>query len=313
MNKWEKLLSGKLSSTLIAIGCALLWGSAFPTLKVAFKEFSVEASISGRILVAGFRFFGASMILFLISAKIGVFKRRIGAGKYLELFFLGIFQTTLQYFFFYNGLANITGMKAAVLASSGTFFLVVIAHFVYHDDRLSWQKTLGLITGFVGIVLANWGKGFTWSFAFNGEGFLLITGVVNAIGTIMAKRLSRDVHPFMVSGVQMLFGSLILLFVGFITLTPGITITPLGVVLLIYSAFLSAIAFGLWYSLLKYHKAGEISIFKFIIPIAGSTFSSIVLPSESFTLAILFALGFVSLGIYAVNSAAKAGWPKKSD
>jgi len=44
-----------------------------------------------------------------------------------------------------------------------------------------------------------------------------------------------------VSGVQMLFGSLILLFVGFITLTPGITITPLGVVLLIYSAFLSSV------------------------------------------------------------------------
>jgi hypothetical protein len=32
---------------------------------------------------------------------------------------------------------------------------------------------------------------------------------------------------------------------------------------------LSAIAFSLWYAILSFHKAGEITMFRFVIPVAG--------------------------------------------
>jgi len=306
MGKWEKILSNKLYSSLIAIGCAVLWGSAFPTLKVAYQEFGIESAVSGRILLAGIRFFLASLLLFLFSSKAKEKLFNLGIRKYLCLFLLGIFQTALQYYFFYNGLANTTGIKASVLASSGTFFMVLLAHFVYSDDKMSKAKSLGLITGLAGIIIVNWGKDFTWIFTLQGEGFLLFTGVVNAIGTIIAKSLAKNINPFRVSAFQMLFGSLILLLIALTSYEkPQLQFTALGIGLLIYSAFLSAIAFGLWYALLKYHKAGEITIFKFIIPISGSVLSSIFLPEEFFSFSIILALSFVSVGIFSVNKKRK--------
>jgi len=302
MEKWEKIFSNKLYSSLIAIGCAILWGSAFPVLKVAYREFSIETAVSGRILLAGIRFFLASILLFLFSSKSKEGLFNLGTKKYLCLFLLGIFQTTLQYYFFYNGLANTTGIKASVLASSGTFFMVLLAHIVYSDDKMSKAKTIGLITGLAGIIIVNWGKDFTWIFTVQGEGFLIFTGIVNAIGTIIAKKMAKDINPFRVSAFQMLFGSLLLMLIALLSEEkPLLQFTALGSGLLIYSAFLSAIAFGLWYALLKYHKAGEITIFKFIIPISGSILSSIFLPEEFFSFSIIVALSLVSVGIFSVN------------
>src|SRR6056297_605679 len=103
MDKWEKFFSNKLYSSLIAIGCAILWGSAFPTLKVAYREFGIESAVSGRIMLAGIRFFLASLLLFIFSFKSKERLFKLGKKNYLTLFLLGIFQTTLQYYFFYNG------------------------------------------------------------------------------------------------------------------------------------------------------------------------------------------------------------------
>ncbi|HPF17711.1 MAG TPA: DMT family transporter [Thermotogota bacterium] len=302
MKYWEKTISNKVSSSLIAIGCAALWGSAFPVLKVAYREFGIEQAVSGRILLAGIRFFLAAMLLFLFSMKSKESISKLGWKHIAYLLLLGIFQTTLQYYFFYNGLANTTGIKASVLASSGTFFMVLLAHFAYTDDKLSPAKLIGLITGLAGIVLVNWGKDFSWSFTLKGEGFLIFTGIANAVGTVIAKKMAKDIHPFRVSAFQMLFGSVLLMIIAYSSEEkPMLQFTALGGWLLIYSAFLSAIAFGMWYALLKYHKAGEITIFKFIIPVSGSILSAIFLPEEFFSFSIIVALSLVSVGIFSVN------------
>ena len=90
------------------------------------------------------------------------------------LLVLGIVQTALQYFFFYNGLANVTGMQGAILNSSGTFFTVLLAHYFYVNDKMTIQKAIGLLAGFGGIIIANWGQGFSYQFTFTGEGFMTL-------------------------------------------------------------------------------------------------------------------------------------------
>jgi drug/metabolite transporter (DMT)-like permease len=306
MTRWEKLLSGKFSSGVIATICALLWGSAFPTLKYAYIEFGIQNDVSGRILLAALRFFAASILLFAFSYLSNTKNKkndsaRLNLKTVLYLVVLGLFQTALQYYFFYNGLANTTGIKASVLASSATFFMVLVAHFVYKDDKMNRGKVIGLLSGFIGIILVNWGKDFSWNFSLSGEGFLIFTGIVNTVGTVLAKKLSTNINPVKISAFQMLFGSLMLFGISFVSGTPSLTWTAFGTTLLIYSAFLSAIAFGLWYSLLKYHKAGEITIFKFIVPISGSVFSVLFISTEQFSTSIIFALLLVSIGIFSVN------------
>ena len=79
-----------------------------------------------------------------------------------------------------------------------------------------------------------------------------------------------------------------------------LTMTPLAGGLLVYSALLSAVAFTLWYTLLKYNKPGEITMFRFLIPVSGSILSAIFL-KEKITLQVLISLISIVIGIILVN------------
>lgn len=299
----RRLLTHKYGVLLIALFCAVLWGSAFPVLKVSYVELGIAADDqSAMIVFAGIRFLMAGILMFGV-ILLGI-RQSPWVKKALlpQIILLGLLQISLQYFFFYNGLAHTSGMKAAILSSGGIFFVVIFAHIVYKDDRIDWRKVLGLIAGFAGIVMINSGQHLTFDFTFRGEGFMLLSGLASATSTILAKRLAKDVHPFVLTGWQMLFGSLALIAVGLPGLKPhAIVFTSNALLLLVYSAFLSATAFSLWYAILKYNKAGEISVYRFLTPVSGALLSALFIPGEHLTLNMFVALALVSSGVIIVN------------
>lgn len=308
----EKLWTNRYFVAIMAIFACILWGSAFPVLKITYAELQIGTNdVAARMMIAGARFLLAGLILFIVQ---GVFFRqsvKIKRQSILPLVLLGLSQTGLQYFFFYNGVANSTGIKSAILNSVGNFFVVIFAHFIYKDDRLNTGKIMGLITGFAGIILVNWQPGvtgFSWDFSFVGEGFLILAGLVSVAGTFQAKKLTKTLNPITVNAYQLVFGSLLLLVLGLpVLFNQGLNTTPLFWILFIYTAFLSAIAFSIWYTLLKYNKAGEVTIYRFMIPISGTLLSGIFLPDEHLTLSVMFALFLVAFGIGAVNH-----WQRRS-
>lgn len=305
MMKQAKLWTNKYFVALSATIACVLWGSAFPVLKITYAELGLTGDdTASRVVLAGGRFLLAALLLFAL-LKI-VFRQSIRLEKeyILPVLSLGIFQTGLQYFFFYNGLAFTGGIKGAVLNALGNFLVVIFAHFIYKDDRLNPGKIIGIITGFAGIVLINWhgAAGFSWSMSFRGEGFLVLSGLAGVVGTFQAKKLGRSLNPVLINAYQLLFGSLVLLFVGL----PGVVgreveLTGLFWVLFLYSAFLSAGAFSIWYYLLKYNRAGEVTVYRFMIPVSGTLLSALLLPDERLTPAALLSLALVAFGIRAVN------------
>src|SRR5690625_5192817 len=140
------------------------------------------------------------------------------------------------------------------------------------------------------------------SFQLTGEGYMILAALTGAIGAIMAKELAIGIHPFALTGWQLTIGSVLMLIVGLPQLQDlAMTFTPLGWWLFIYSAVLSAVAFALWYSILKYNKAGEISIYKFATPVSGAILSALFIPGEHFTILIIGALILVVAGFIAIN------------
>ncbi len=299
-----EILRGKVAAAVTAIICSILWGSAFPVLKIAYEEMAIAPDdVSAKLVFAGLRFLGAGLMVLLLSIPFGKKERqKFTAGDYIHFIALGTMQTFLLYFFFYNGLSYTTGMKSSIIMAGENFLVILLAHYIYHNDRLSWRKTLGMLLGFLGVFLANFNEGFTLSFVFKGDGFMLIATSIGAIGTIYAKWLSASRSPFLVSGWQLSIGGLMLLLFGLPGLKAGaLVFTPKGVSLLIYSMLLSAIAFSLWYALLSYHKAGEITMFRFVIPVAGVFLSAAFIPGEAINSYTLLSLLLVALGIIVVN------------
>jgi drug/metabolite transporter (DMT)-like permease len=300
---YTRFLTNRFWVITIAVFCSILWGSAFPVLKLSYDELGMAGDdLAAKIVFAGIRFMLAALLLLIIVFLFNRQALKISWRQWPAVIGLGLLSTSLQYFFFYNGLAHTSGMKAAILNSSGVFFVVFLAHFIYADDRLDWRKILGLITGFGGIVVANWGQDTSLHFTFFGEGFMLLSGLAAAFGTFLSKRLSADIHPFALTGWQMLIGSALMLIIGTPSLSPGaMTFTAKGWLLLFYAVFLSAAAFALWTSLLKYNKAGEVTLFKFVVPVSGTILSAMFLPGEHLSVNTMAALLLVSAGITAVN------------
>lgn len=306
----QTFLTKKYIVIPIAIFCCLLWGSGYPALKISYLELGITVEdIGSKILLAGIRFFLASILMFIFVSISFKERKKINSNKLKNLFLLGILQTTLNYFFFYNGLGNAPAVRGAILASTTSFFVVIIAHFVYKNDKINLGKVIGIVTGFLGIIFVNAGRGgFGGAFTFNGEGYLLMTALINATAIFAAKYMTKTIHPFILNAWQLFFGSIVLMGWGIIS-TNGkmLNFTPKAILILIYTAFLSAIAFSLWYLLLQYNKAGEIGIYRFMIPVSGSLLSAIFLVDEILNLNIIFSLMLVSIGIVVINYK-----PKKS-
>lgn len=74
-----------------------------------------------------------------------------------------------------------------------------------------------------------------------------------------------------------------------------------GILVLGYLALLSALAFSLWSQILKYHPVGKISVFTFIVPIAGTLFSALVLGEDIMHIKYPISLILVTLGIYTIH------------
>ncbi len=143
---------------LLALLCTLLWGSAYPSIKIGYSLFSIgENDIFSKLLFAGNRFALSGLLVILltwiIQKKFPFPKKE--ALSHISL--LGFIQTTLEYLFFYIGLSHTTGVKGSILNGTATFMAVILAHFIYSDDRLNFQKILGCIVGFMGVVIINLG------------------------------------------------------------------------------------------------------------------------------------------------------------
>lgn len=293
----------KWTVIIIAVFCSLLWGSAFPVLKISYIELQMAADDPiAQIVFAGLRFFLAGLIilvfLFITNRKSLLVKR----SNLFVLFIFGVIQTAVQYFFFYNGLAKVSGMQGAVLSSSGTFLAVILAHFFYKNDKINGKKAIGIMAGIAGIIVANWGQDFQFQFHWTGEGYMIMSGLASAITTIMAKELAADIHPITLTGWQLTIGSLFLLLIGLPQLSEhSFSFTPFGLGLLLYAALISSLAFALWFSILKYNKAGEMSIYSFLTPVFGALLSALFIPGESINLFIFAAMALVSIGIFAIN------------
>ncbi len=298
----ERLQQKPVVLGLSAFAC-LLWGSAFPFLKIGYEMLKLPPGDWGaKVLFAGYRFLLASVLLILVTSLGLRQSLRVPRRILPWTFLLGLLQTALQYFFFYNGLAYSTGITGSIIGATGSLFVVILSRLYYRNDLLTSEKIFGLLVGFAGVMVVNLPKGsLNLSFTVLGEGFLFISSLVGAFGMILAKELSSEAHPFLVTAYQMLFGSILLVLTGGIASGLGSVVFDWkSALMLLYLAFASATAFAIWYSILKYNKPGEVAVYRFLIPIWGTLLSALFL-GESIGLSTIVALAMVSIGIALVN------------
>jgi drug/metabolite transporter (DMT)-like permease len=292
---------------LLATLCCLLWGSAYPAIKNGYALFQIAPDdIPSKLVFAGWRFVFAGLVLLIVAMAMRkpVFALdRRGVG---QVTLVGLAQTTAQYVFFYIGLAYATGVKSSIMNATGTFFSVLLAHFIYRNDRLSYNKALGCLVGFLGVMVVNFHDSLlSLDFTLLGEGFVVIAAFVLSAASIYGKKVSQRIDSMVLTGWQLGIGGVGLLVLGFafgghLSLPSA---AALGI--LAYLVALSAIAFSLWTILLKHNRVSMITVFNFMIPVFGTVLSALFLDERFLEWKNGIALVLVCAGIWLVTKEEK--------
>lgn len=304
MTKKENLFTKTPVVFVLAFICSALWGSAFSGVKIGYQRFGIAAGEwQSQMIFAGARFAIAGIMAVAIGS--------ITSGKVLlptkralpKIAVICLFQTVLQYVFYYIGLAHTTGVKAAVIVAANVFMAILISSLIYRIEKLTVPKIIGCILGFAGIITINLnGLRSGISFDLLGDGFILISTIAHGFSSVLMKKYSAGENPVMLSGWQFFLGGVIMALTGIICGGNIRNINAGAIAILLYLAFVSAAAYSLWSVLLKYNPVSKVSVFGFMNPVCGVIISSIVL-KESGSLGInaLAALVLVCIGIFIVN------------
>ena len=146
--KLDRIFGTPVYAVLLAIFCNVLWGSAFPFIKLGYRLFAIDSANTPSILCfAGVRFMLGSFLVLLGSVLLQNRVPRFPRGKVAaECCALGLWQTTLQYAFYYMAVAALTGAFGGILNSTQSFLGVIFAHFLYgKNDRMTPAKLLGCV------------------------------------------------------------------------------------------------------------------------------------------------------------------------
>ncbi|MGN0692943.1 MAG: DMT family transporter [Oscillospiraceae bacterium] len=302
--KTEELLTRNSIVILFAMICCLLWGSAFPCVKIGYELCSAGGDAPSKILFAGLRFTLAGIMAVIICSIISKKPLVPKSGKTAaHIMILSLFQTILQYLFFYIGLSNTSGVKASVIEGANVFIALIVSCCIFKMEKFTARKLTGSIIGFAGVVLINLGGGLDADITFTGEGFILISTVAYAFSSVVMKRFSAEDDPMLLSGWQFIVGGLVMTAAGALMGGSVDLSAAKGVLMLIYLAFVSAAAYTLWAMLLKYNPVSRVSVFGFMNPVFGVILSAVLLKEYSaFSLSGAAALILVCAGIYIVNS-----------
>ena len=182
--KERSVLTRKAAVIPLTMLCCLLWGSAFPCIKLGYGYSGIGSDdTASQILYAGLRFALAGVLALImgsLTARKPLIPRRKAVPK---IVMLSLFQTILQYTFFYIGLARSTGMKSSVITASNVFLSILVASLIFRTEKLTFRKILGCTAGFSGVVLINL-SGIGGGFRLTGEGFVFLSALSYAFSLV---------------------------------------------------------------------------------------------------------------------------------
>ncbi|HAS79099.1 MAG TPA: EamA family transporter [Ruminococcus sp.] len=304
------MMKSKLSKTwvicLLASFSCFLWGSAFPFIKIGYKILDIKSDdYISQILFAGIRFTAAGIIT-VIFGSLANKKLLVPDKKSIPAVMkLSLFQTILQYMFFYIGLANTTGIKASVINASGVFLCIFITGFVFRLEKISVYDIVGSLIGFAGVILINI-NGLDMHISLIGDGFIFLCSASYAMSSVCMKKYSAKFNPVMLSGYQFIFGGIVMTLAGIIFGGHIDKISAEGILVTLYLAFVSGAAYSVWSLLLKNNPVSKVAIFGFFNPLFGVMLSGLLLDeSEDFGIKGIISLILVCTGIIIVNKRKK--------
>ncbi len=237
-----------------------------------------SADTASQIVFAGIRFALAG-ILVLLFASIREKELSFRTERYSSMLSqFALLRPSSSIFSFYIGVAHTSGVKGGIITGLGNFIAILMACLLVRNEKMTGRKLAGCILGFAGVVIINMAGGsMDMGFRLTGEGFVLIAQLSYGASTVLINIFSKKVSPVILSGCQFFMGGVLLFIVGILMGGHLDHMSIAGVVLILYLAMVSAVAYTLWSVLLAHNEVSKVAIFGFVNPLCSVVLSALVL------------------------------------
>ena len=286
---------------VFAITAAMVWGWAYPLIKLGFREFGITPDMTGsKMLFAGIRFCLSGLIILAVAKAI---HRPFALGKTSDSWYVLLFSllnTTLHYAFFYFGLSHSEGARAAILNSMSVFTVVVLACMFFKSDRMTTRKITGCVIGILGVLALNLGGKESGHFTWLGDGMIILNALCSAFASLMTRGLGKRVDVFVGTGYSLAAGGALLIIPGLAMCSTLPHVSLWGIVILALLIAISTIGFTLYNKLLTCNPVGKVAIYNSLIPVIGAVSSCLCL-GETFYWKYAIAGALATTGIYIIN------------
>ncbi|MEH7443204.1 DMT family transporter [Bacillus sp. JJ1122] len=258
---------------LILTGIMFLWGMNVTALKVIVGNFPPITITSLRVFTAGITVF---IILFFLK------KVRLPSRK--ELIYIiggGMLNVTGHHLFLGLGLKETSAVNGGLILGLGPLLTALMA-ILFLGKKLTHVRTLGFIFGGIGVSLTVLAGGTGLSGMSLGDFYVFLSILSQAISFIIISKAARTLDPRLLTGYMLVFGSILLFFIGLWKEPGGLSHIGNGTIGL-WSVFFASAIFA---------TAVGHMLYNYAIGITGPAEASIFLNLNTF-LSIIFAAIFL--------------------
>lgn len=283
-----------------------VWGASFLFIKIGVAELPPETLVAVRLIISAIILLG---VLYARGLRLPTERR-----AWIDLFFLGVVGLIIPYLLITWSEQYMASGLAAILNATTPLFSVLLSYIWTREERLSGAKLLGMAIGFGGVVIAVGltDLGVTSANAQVSElgvwpqVAVLVAAFSYAISGIYGRRAFRGVPALVPAAGQLLTGAIIITPIALIV--RGVpdrlpSTQALGAVLAL-AVLGTAMAYVLLYWLMERIGASRTSMVTYLLPPFALVYGAVFL-SERITLAALFGLALVVVGILLANGVIK--------
>ena len=272
----------------------LTWGYSWVLMKIGLKYAEPFTFATWRCAIGGI-----AIIPFLYVK--GVAFPRI--EKLPDYVFVALFQTTIMFGSMLYGMKFVTAGKTAVLLYTMPIWTILLVHF-YLKEEINRSRWRGIASGCVGILcILGWDTLVHQNVSILfGESLIIIGAISWAISNIWVKRRMVTENTYMLSGIQLIIGSLGLALLAIPTEGVfNITWTAESIYAILFTAIIaSTLDFTIWFYLLKNMDINTATFSSMLVPVFGLLFDWFILGTK-LDIGVVIGGILILFGIYQVS------------
>ena len=279
---------------VVYVSLCLVWGSTWMAIKVGLR-FLPPFAFAGISLAI-------STLCLLLITKLLHTRFPKDRSSWGVMVFLGLTMMGAAFGFQYWGEQYVSSGLAAVLFATAPLFVVIFAHTLIEEEKITKWKTTGIMLSFAGMLVI-FRHELTAVFSLNTLSSLygalaeVASAAFTALAIVVYKRFYAEIDRLANLLVQTIIGCSFVLILGLgWERSSSFNFTPLATVATIYLGLATILPYIGYYWLLEKNSAINVSTVTFIVPILALALGWILL-DEQITASTLLGGTFILAGV----------------